>query len=279
LIASFLFVSQATYAAQETLNFVIMASEAPVTVEYPKYKKLSEFLQTKISSIRGINLVAAKDFRDAAEKFRKGEANAMFAGSFVAAVLVKKGLAVPVVRPVDTDGASTYKALVIARKTAPAFKGVADFNGKKVAYCSMASSGEIFALSMIEGKNPDGIFTPVKVPRHDMALDAVKAGGADYAIVKNTAWDPQKYPELVVVYSDIEENPNTTLILSKSVYNHDGAAIEKALLAIENDKSEAAKEVKSNFNITKFTKTTEKNFGHTYEIIKKAKIDPQKYNF
>src|SRR3970040_580105 len=87
LIASFLF-APATYA-EDTLRFIIMSSESP-TVEYPKYKKLADFLKTKISSINDIKLIVAKDYHDATERFKNGEADGMFSGSFVAAVLIKK---------------------------------------------------------------------------------------------------------------------------------------------------------------------------------------------
>jgi len=99
--------------------------------------------------------------------------------------LLKKGLAIPVVRPVLIKGnVSTYKALVISKKGTPVFRGISDLRGKMVAYCALASSGEIFARTLLkQGESPSDCFTPVLSRSHQEAINAVMNGNADFAIL------------------------------------------------------------------------------------------------
>jgi ABC-type phosphate/phosphonate transport system substrate-binding protein len=49
--------------------------------------------------------------------------------------------------PVLSSGATTYRALVVAKAGTKPFGGIADLRGKRVAFCSLASAGESTAPS------------------------------------------------------------------------------------------------------------------------------------
>ena len=111
-----------------------------------KYKPLLEYLAKK-----GIDVayVEAKDYPAAAALFAKGAVDAMFCGSGVAGAFMISGLAAPLVRPVNAEGYSTYWAVILAPSGSPAFTGSAEyFNGKKVIFTSLASSGEYYFDSL-----------------------------------------------------------------------------------------------------------------------------------
>ena len=265
--------------AGDVLNMVIMVSEDPAT-EAPKYAALAEYLKVNIDGIDGIELETAKDYPTAVSMFESGEVDGMFSGSFVAAIFIKKGVAVPVVRPVSLEGVSTYKALIVAPEGTSQFKDATDFKGKSVAYCALASSGEVFARALIGGDAPEDHYTPMIMKSHDIAARAVMVGDADYAIVKNLAYkDGAAHPGTMVIGSDSAENPNNTLILTPKIYAKYGQAIEQALTAVEHQDSQKAKDLKDAFKIKGFTKTTEADFIHTYENLKKAKIDGETFDF
>jgi len=280
VVSLYLFCVSSMASAGDTLYFVLMASKDPVK-EVQKFKALSNYISSRTSDIDTIKLKVARDYPHAVELFKSVKVNGMFAGSCVAAVLIKKGLAVPVVRPLlSKDDLSTYKALIISKKELPMFNGISDFKGKKVAYCALASSGEIFARTLLKkGESPSDYYIPLLSMSHQEAINAVANGSVDYAVVKNLVWDEKKYPTLAVVGGDSAKNPNNTLILANNTYARVGNTIEKILIDISNDDSPFTSKVKEVFKIKGFIKTTNKDFEHTFDLLKSAHINPAKFDF
>jgi ABC-type phosphate/phosphonate transport system substrate-binding protein len=278
VLALFAAGGSAAFAA-DTLHFVIMSSEDPKK-EGPKYTALAGYLKAGMPQIEDIQLRVAKDYPEAAKLFQGGEVEGMFSGSFVAGIFIKQELAAPVVRPVLANGASTYKAVVIAREGTKPFTGIADFKGKKVAYTLLASSGEAFVRGLLPaGEKPESVYTPVPAASHLVAINAVQSGAADYAVVKNMVWDPAKFPGLTKVGEDKGENPNNTLIMTVAAAGKYGEEIKRLLLKLDGDAGAQAVEVKKLFGIKAFTPTTNADFAHTFEIFEKAGINAQTFNF
>ncbi len=204
----------------------------------------------------------------------------MFSGSFVAGIFIKKEVAKPIARPVLNNGATTYKAVVIAKEGTKPFAGIDDFRGKKVAYTLLASSGEAFVRGLLPaGEKPESIYTPVPAASHLIAINAVQSGAADYAVVKNMVWDPAKFPGLALVGEDKGENPNNTLIMSNAAAGKHGEEVKRLLLKIESDTGAQAAEVKKLFGIKGFIATTNADFSHTFEIFEKANINAKTFDF
>ncbi len=235
-----------------------------------KYKPLLDYLAKK-----GIkpSYVETKDYPAAAALFAEGAVDAMFCGSGVAGAFIISELAVPLVRPVDTEGHSTYRAVILAPKGSPSFTGSADyFKGKKVIFTSLASSGEFYFDSL-----PGAAQTQAKrltAASHGDAIEALDRGRADIAIVKNRVWDGvrHRYPNLTMVGEDKGENPDGTLIVSANMPLSLKAKISADLLALQNDPSPEAQAARNSMKITGFIKTTEKDFEHTLALLKKAGV-------
>jgi ABC-type phosphate/phosphonate transport system substrate-binding protein len=266
-------------SAADALNFVIMSSEDPKK-EGPKYAALAEYLKTAVPQMGEIQLRVAKDYPEAAKLFQGGEVEGMFSGSFVAGIFIKKEVAKPIARPVLNNGATTYKAYVIAKEGTKPFAGIGDFRGKKVAYTLLASSGEAFVRSLLPaGEKPESVYTPVPAATHLVAINAVQSGAADFAVVKNMVWDPAKFPGLALVGEDKGENPNNTLIMSNAAAARYGDDIRRALLKLDGDAGAKAAEVKKLFGIKGFVATAEADFAHTFSIFDKAGINPKTFAF
>lgn len=263
----------------DTLNFIIMSSEDPKK-EGPKYAALAEYLRAGSAEIGDVQVRVAKDYPEAAKLFQNSEVDGMFSGSFVAGIFIKKEVAKPIARPVLASGATTYKAVIIAREGAKPFVGIEDFRGKKVAYTLLASSGEAFVRGLLPaGVRPESVYTPVPAASHQIAINAVKNGAADYAVVKNMVWKPAEYAGLAVVGEDKGENPNNTLIMSNAAAAKHGEAVKRLLLKLEADTGAQAAEVKRIFGIKGFIPTAVADFSHTFEIFEKAGIDPKTFDF
>lgn len=271
LLALLFFCLGAAAATAATFNIGIMQAQSGTA---KKYAPLEAYLQKRDIHIKFIPL---NSYTEAAARFEKGEVDGMFSGSGVAGALLLKGLVNPLVRPVDTQGRSTYWAVVVGRKGDKPFTGsAAYFSGKKVAFSALASSGEFFFLA-IPGIDRVGARTIVAT-NHQDALDKLTRGDADAAIVKNTVWDSLKgkYPALEQVGQDGGQNPNETLIVSKKTSPENLKHMLSVLLAVGSDPEAAA--VRESMGIKGFMVTTTNDFGHTFTLLKRAGVTPQ-YDF
>jgi ABC-type phosphate/phosphonate transport system substrate-binding protein len=264
--------------AGETIKFVIMAAADPKK-EGAKFETLAKYLQEQSAKFDKVELRIAKGYPEAAQLFKSGEADGLVAGSFVASIFLGQGVAKPVARPVPPSGVWTYKALVVAKEGTKPFAGLDDFKGKKVTYSKLASAGEIFVRALLKGAKPESVMTPLPAPNHGAALNALVNGEADYAVIKNTIFDPAKNKGFAVVGGDQGENPDGTIILSNQAHAKYAEEIKAALLKVEGSSSPTAAALKTEFGAKGFMAATMDDFKHTNDLVKRAGIDPAKFNF
>lgn len=272
LLAVLLLGGVQTAVAQEFRLAIMQAQKGTAA----KFKTLQIYLDKHGIQTR---LVAAENYTAAAQMFADGRVDGMFSGSGVAGAMIVKKVAFPLLRPVASNGTSTYWAVVLARKGAPKFDGSAGyFKGKRIASCALASSGEFF-LRSIPGAREKVAELKI-VGSHGEAIEAVKRGEADIAIVKNLVWDNLKaqYPTLEQVGSDNGQNPNDTLIASGKT---DQAVVRKlmeTLLALKSDASPEANAVRRDLGIQGYILTSAADFSHTLGLLQKAGVGPD-YDF
>jgi ABC-type phosphate/phosphonate transport system substrate-binding protein len=265
--------------AGEQITLAVMVAD-DATREGTHYETLRRYLKIGNSSLDQIKIEVAKDFPAAVELFRSGKVDGMFAGSFVAATLIAKGVATPVARPLLADGVSTYHAIVIARRGGKPFTGIADFKGKRVAYTPLASAGEVYVRSLLPPNvKLETILTPVPVASHGLALQALEKGEADFAVVKDLVFDPARFPALEAVGKDSASNPNMTLILTPGAMDRFGKELRSNLLELGKDESKAGEDVRKAFECKGFIPTTIDDFSHTYRLMKDAGIDPRTFEW
>jgi len=235
-----------------------------------QYQPVLDYLRA-----RGVeaSYVSTRDYTEAALMFADGKVDGMFSGSGIAGTLIIKGLARPIVRPLATDGTSTYHAVVVARRGAQRFTGEADyFRGKRVTFCALASSGEFFFHSI--GGAVEAAAKAITAPTHGDALTALSRGMADIAIVKNLVWDAQqaRYPDLVRVGGDMGENPNNAFVISRKTNAAFANEIKDLLLGLGDDTSAEAEAVRESLGITRFIETSVSDFSHTIPMLRAAGV-------
>jgi ABC-type phosphate/phosphonate transport system substrate-binding protein len=260
-------VAKPSLSNAEQFRIAIMQDQAGAA---EKFEPVLKYLSKK-----GINatFVPAQDYPAAAGMFAVGAVDAMFSGSGVAGFMILKNLAKPAVRPVDKNGHSTYWAVVIAKKGAPKYTGSAKyFSGKRVAFTSLASSGDFYFHSLSGAEEVNA--SELNVASHGAAIELINKGLADVAIVKNRVWDTLKdnYPNLTMVGGDEGENPDNTLIISKNVPAVLAAKVSDVLLDVKDDNSIEAEAVRKSLGIEGFIKTTPEDFDHTLSLLKKADV-------
>ncbi|PLX93180.1 MAG: hypothetical protein C0621_08245 [Desulfuromonas sp.] len=237
-----------------------------------KLRPLETYLNTHGVQVR---FIPTASYTEAAEKFAAGEMDGMFSGSGVAGTMIIKKVAYPVLRPVDKAGISTYWAVVIAPKGAPPFDGTADyFKGKKVAFCALASSGEFF-FRQVPGASKAAAETLI-ASSHQAAIDMVRDGKADVAIVKNRVWDglTGKYPSLTQVGSDSGQNPNNALIISKKTDPEFVKSLVRILLPLEKDTRAGGMALKNEMGLSGYAITSVADFNHTLKLLGRAGVTP-----
>lgn len=256
-----------TVAGAEHLRIVIMQD---IQGEAHKYAPLIEYFETK-----GIHIsfTGAPNYPAAAKLFAAGDVDGMFSGSAVAGIMMIKNVAVPVARPVDAEGHSTYRAVILAPKGSPRFTGGADyFRDKKIMCAALASSGEFFFRSLPGSSSVQAKI--MKAASHGAAVEGLSKGIADVAIVKNLVWEKlkAKYPDLLSVGEDHGENPDGTLIMSTKTSPALVRKVESALLGIKTDPSGQAGLVREKMGIQGYLKTTADDFKHTLELLVNAGV-------
>ena len=254
-------------AQAEKLKIAIMQDKKGAAA---KYKPLVPYLKNNGIDV---SFVGTPNYATAAKMFASGKVDAMFSGSGVAGSMIIKEVSYPIARPLSTDGTSTYWAVVLAKKGSPKYTGSSDyFKGKKVIFCSLASSGEFYFRS-IGGHNTASKM--MKAASHGAAIDALARGAADMAVVKNRVWDKmkKKYPDLEVVGNDTGENPNGTLIVSKHLDPSLSGKLSSAMVGLMQDPSSAADNAREQMKIMGYIKTTKADFSHTLELLNKAGVD------
>lgn len=272
LFLSFVFGSSA-FAQNSHFSIGIMQDEKEVAKHYSPL--ITYFKKHGVD----VSMTPALTYPAAASMFRSGSVDAMFSGSAVAGIMIIKDLARPLVRPVAKDGVSTYWAVILAPGGSQKFDGSAGyFNKKRVAFCGLASAGEIFFHSI------ENISTTkarvMKSASHAAAIETLDKGFADIAIVKNRVWDKEKnkYPNISVVGKDIAENPENTLIVGNKTDPRLVAKVSEILLSLKNDNSPEADAVREQLDIKGYIKTTENDFKHTFKLLKKAGVN-KTFNF
>ncbi len=241
-----------------------------------KFRPLIKYFNKKNIEV---SFVAARNYPNAAKMFSNGEIDGMFSGSGIAGCMIIKGIASPVVRPVNKEGWSTYWAVVLAPKSSSRFKQDAKyFENKRVIFCGLASSGEFFYQSILNQAKLE--ITIMKASSHGAAIDTLSRKAADIAIVKNRVWENLKdmYPMIQRVGEDPGENPNGTFIVSKKTDLKLVEKISSVLLSLEMDTSAEAKSVKEKLQITGYIKTTIDDFKTTIRLLEKAGVN-QSFDF
>ena len=279
LSAGLLLASGSSAPAAETLHFLVMSPTDPER-EAEKYESLSAYLRDANPLLGDIKLRVAQSFPEAARLFEQGDIEGMFSASFVAAVFIARGVARPVARPLRADGGSTYSTLVVAKRGAAPYRSLADLAGKRVAYCRLASAGEVYLRSLLgPGGKLESACLPVPVDTHQAALEAVQAGAADYAVVKNTVFAPARYPGLAVAGADDAQHPDNTFVMPREAFDKVGALISRALLGLGEDPGEKAEAARQAFGCTGFVPTVGTDFGRTFVLLRRAGVDPKTFAF
>jgi ABC-type phosphate/phosphonate transport system substrate-binding protein len=169
----------------------------------------------------------AQSYTEIFKAFAEKKDALVYAGSFTSALLTARRLAVPLAQRVDSQ--EFYSGVMIFPRGGNPTTLLKE-HGAEVAFAIGASSGESSAKAATGGKAALG------VKDHMAAANAIKAGKARAAFVKNWWWqaNSSKFPELQmfeVPGVSEQKNPDNILLVSVSVTDDLRARLLKAAMA------------------------------------------------
>ncbi len=191
-------------------------------------------------------------------------ASMVYVGSFIQATLVSRGKVVPLVQGVD--GREMYSGVMIYPKGGDPAK-ILEESPEPIAYAVSASSGESSAKAATHGKASLGVVS------HQAAINALLAGKAKAAFVKNTWWNDNrtKYATLdmwrVPGISE-EKNPDNILSASTAV-----PEVQRQKIAV------AAIAAKDAFGMKEMVPCDTTRLNFSLDLMKRAQIDPFNYEW
>jgi phosphonate transport system substrate-binding protein len=249
-----------------------------------RFKPLGEYLGRKLGV--PVQFTILSRYGNIIDSFTADRMDGAFFGSFTGALAIEKLGVVPVARPVNLDGASTYHAHIFVRRESP-YQTVAELRGKRMAFVDRATTaGYVFPLALLRERGIRGgrdffgesWFTG----SHDAAIHAVLDGKADAGAAKNTVYDrlraedPRIDRELRIL-AESPPVPSNGLCVRRGLPRALVEKLQRALLALDRDPEGLA--VLKQFGALRFIETSSEDYRPVFEMAADAGIALQAYEY
>lgn len=270
---------------QPQQRFLIgLIPEQNVFTQKQRYEPLAVYLSKKIG--RKVELVIFSRYGNIIHDFTAKALDGAFLGSFTAALAhTKLGLGV-LVRPVWSDGASTYYGMIFVRKDS-GIRDIKDMRGKRFVFVDKdTTAGWLLPMYYFETNGvhdyrsflSEGYFAGT----HEGAIYDVLDKKADIGAAKNTVFyrlassDPRISEELLILARS-PDVPANGLFVRKDL---DGTLKRKLKESLLNMDQEAeGKKVLKDFGALGFVETSAADYVPVIEYAERIGIDLSKYDY
>lgn len=272
--------------AQQTQDKILIGilPEMNVFKQKQRFKLLGEYLSKK-AGVK-VEFTILSRYGNIVDRFTTEKMDGAFFGSFTGALAIKKLGVVPLARPVNLDGTSTYQGYLFARKDS-GIKNVKDMKNKRMAFVDKATTaGYIFPLAYLRENNitdtdrffRESIFTG----SHDAAIKAVLDRKADVGAAKHSVYDrervhdPRVDSELIILARS-SSVPSNGLCVRSDLNETLKNKLKSVLMGLHNDPD--GKVVLQQFGALKFIETTANDYQPVFDMVKKSGINLMTYNY
>lgn len=249
-----------------------------------RFKPLGEHLSKRLGM--PVRFTILRRYGNVLETFRIEQMDGAFFGSFTGALAIERLGVVPLARPVNLDGSSTYRGRIFVREDGP-FRSVEDLRGRRMAFVERATTaGYVFPLAWLRenGVRSGAAFFGESwfTGSHDAAIQAVLDGKADVAAAKHTvhermrAEDPRVDRELRVL-AESPAVPSNGLCVRPSLPRGLQQKLRDALLGLDRDPDGAA--VLQELGALRFVPASAEDYRPVAELAAKAGIDLKSYEY
>lgn len=252
-----------------------------------KQKKRFQLLGEHLSKKTGLKVefTILSRYGNIIDHFNAEKMDGAFFGSLTGALAIRKLGVVPLARPVNPDGSSTYHGYLFVRKDS-GIKGVKEMKNKTMAYVDKTTSaGYLFPLAYLKDNgiaNPGRFFrTSFFSGSHDAAVSAVLNRKADIGAAKHSIYeqmrkaDPRIDRELTIL-AESGQMPSNGLCVRKDLDDTLKMKLKSVLLNLHLE--DDGKQVLKQFGVIKFIETTSDDYQPVFEMAAKAGIDINSYD-
>jgi phosphonate transport system substrate-binding protein len=249
-----------------------------------RFTLLGEYLTRKIGV--PVKFTILSRYGNILESFESERMDGAFFGSFTGALAIEKLGVIPLARPVNLDGTSTYHGYLFVRKDS----GISDaegMRGKRMAFVDRATTaGYVFPLAWLRQR---GIMSPEQLfgehwftGSHDAAIGAVLDRKADVGAAKHSVYDrvrkesPRVDRELLILASS-PPVPSNGLCVRRDLEEDLREALRRALLDLPSEAEGAS--VLKQFGALRFIETTAADYAPVLELSRRAGIDLKRYQY
>lgn len=165
--------------------------EMNVFKQMERFRPLGEYLE-KETGLK-VRFTILSRYGNLIDSFVEQDMDGAFFGSFTGTLAITKLGVVPLARPVNLNGESTYHGVIYVRKDS-GIKGVEDMKNKRFAFVEKATTaGYIYPLAYFREHGIEDIDAYLGeyffAGSHDASLYAVLNGKADVGASKNSVFD------------------------------------------------------------------------------------------
>jgi len=276
---------QPTFACAQPERLLIgLIPEMNIFKQKQRFHLLGEYLANKTGV--PVEFTILTRYGNIIESFTTDKMDGAFFGSFTGALAIGKLGVVPLARPVNLDGSSTYHGLLLVRKDS-GISSAAAMRGKRMAYVDKATTaGYLFPLAYLKEqgiKDAAGFFSETFFTgSHDAAIIAVLDGKADIGAAKHSVYDriekenPRIKAELKIIARS-PSVPSNGLCVRADLPAALKGKLKRALLDLEADP--AGKAVLAEFGAQRFIETTANDYQPVFDMATKAGIDIKNYSY
>lgn len=270
--------------AQPERLLIGLIPEVNIFKQKQRFHLLGEYLTGKIGV--PVEFTILTRYGNIIESFTTDKMDGAFFGSFTGALAIRKLGVIPLARPVNLDGTSTYHGLLLVRKDGGIATATA-MRGKRMAYVDKATTaGYLFPLAYLKEQGiggEAGFFSETfYTGSHDAAIVAVLDGKADIGAAKNSVFDrivkenPRIKAELKIIARSPAVPSNGLCVRADLPLDLQGK-LKKALLELAGDPGGQA--VLAEFGARRFIETTAGDYQPVFDMAAKAGIDIKQYSY
>lgn len=270
--------------AQPERLLIGLIPEVNIFKQKQRFRLLGEYLSQKTGV--PVEFTILTRYGNIIESFTADKLDGAFFGSFTGALAIRKLGVLPLARPVNLDGSSTYHGLLLVRKNS-GIASVASMRGKRMAFVDKATTaGYLFPLAYLREHGVSGeraffsetFFTG----SHDAAVIAVLDGKADIAAAKHSVYDrvAKENPRVKAELTTIARSPSVPsngLCVRRDLPIALQEKLKLALLSLETDP--AGQAVLREFGAQRFIETTSADYRPVFAMAAQAGIDIKKYSY
>lgn len=258
--------------------------EMNVFKQKQRFKQLGDYLSKKTGVT--VEFTILSRYGNIIDRFTTEKMDGAFFGSFTGALAIKKLGVVPLARPVNLDGTSTYHGYLFARKDS-GIKSVKEMKNKKMAYVDKATTaGYLFPLAYLKENgvtDTDHFFREVFFAgSHDAAINAVLERKADVGASKHSVYDRERThdarvdKELVIIATS-SRVPSNGLCVRSNLDDALKTRLKSVLLGLHRDPD--GKAVLQQFGALQFIETTSGDYQPVFDMAKRSGINIMTYDY